>query len=614
MKKVSLWLFIALSAASAGVLASDYTIVVSDTRVANYNEAFNVKAYGALGDSTTDDLAAFNLAIAAINSAGGGTLYLPPGEYAISDETTAFSASDVTIVGENATILWNSTTSEDYLFSFTEISSASGTLTAALARGDSTISTGATISSSNILSFKNGPKYFESAERNNKMGEQIILEDGEDYFAIAPIFAYASGFSFDIITPATGCEVIGITVIGSGTDNGTGVLDVQGAVGFKVRDCNFSDVNIGIALLETRDSSIIGCKFKNIDKAGSGYSIAANANNYNLSVIGNNADIVRHFFTTTGESGVTRKVLVSGNSVSRSRLGAIDTHAQGYDITISGNHISDSLTGINVRSPYSYIVGNVLHNCNRYPYPSEYASVSSKASQSSILTGEMGFINLTVSNNTIVVDTDISVIDGTTLYGSGIDIRSTDNDTTAVFTADYIRVTGNTVLGNSNNGGISIVTGEAVTDITITGNDVSQAPYNGIVVDPTAGTNGTVVIANNQTDGSFRTGYYSYNVANATNVFITNNTDSYSGATNRTLALDTVTTATISGNQWVIGMAPTLTSVTTMKYGESPAIRFGATAPTDTVGRRGALFWYGAGDTLKVYTGATSGWPWVPLH
>ena len=50
-------------------------------------------------------------------------------------------------------------------------------------------------------------------------------------------------------------------------------------------------------------------------------------------------------------------------------------------------------------------------------------------------------------------------------------------------------------------------------------------------------------------------------------------------------------------------------------WGSFPSVRFGATAPTDTTGRRGSLFWFDptGGDTLKVYTG-TADWRWKALH
>lgn len=48
---------------------------------------YNVKAYGAVGNGTTDDRAAINAAITAANAAGGGTVYMPPGTYLVTAAT-----------------------------------------------------------------------------------------------------------------------------------------------------------------------------------------------------------------------------------------------------------------------------------------------------------------------------------------------------------------------------------------------------------------------------------------------------------------------------------------------------------------------------------------------
>uniref|UniRef100_UPI0032DF7C1B glycosyl hydrolase family 28-related protein n=1 Tax=Azotobacter salinestris TaxID=69964 RepID=UPI0032DF7C1B len=45
---------------------------------------FNVKEYGAKGDGNTDDTDAIQAAIDAASKAGGGTVYLPAGEYRVS--------------------------------------------------------------------------------------------------------------------------------------------------------------------------------------------------------------------------------------------------------------------------------------------------------------------------------------------------------------------------------------------------------------------------------------------------------------------------------------------------------------------------------------------------
>lgn len=48
----------------------------------------DVRAYGAVGDGTTDDTAAINTATAALDALGGGTLFFPDGTYIISDDLT----------------------------------------------------------------------------------------------------------------------------------------------------------------------------------------------------------------------------------------------------------------------------------------------------------------------------------------------------------------------------------------------------------------------------------------------------------------------------------------------------------------------------------------------
>jgi hypothetical protein len=47
---------------------------------------FNVKAYGAVGNGTSDDTAAIRTTISAAAAAGGGVVYLPQGDYLISGE------------------------------------------------------------------------------------------------------------------------------------------------------------------------------------------------------------------------------------------------------------------------------------------------------------------------------------------------------------------------------------------------------------------------------------------------------------------------------------------------------------------------------------------------
>ncbi|MFF3565727.1 glycosyl hydrolase family 28-related protein [Streptomyces sp. NPDC002574] len=63
----------------------------------------NVRAYGAHGDGSTDDSAAIQTAINTASSSGGGTVYLPPGDYACSNSLTP--QSNVTLSGDPGTTI-----------------------------------------------------------------------------------------------------------------------------------------------------------------------------------------------------------------------------------------------------------------------------------------------------------------------------------------------------------------------------------------------------------------------------------------------------------------------------------------------------------------------------
>jgi hypothetical protein len=107
----------ALTAVAADALLDAHAVPVDDadggTRRASLAQlrtqiglpVFNVRAtpYGAVGDGTTNDSAAFNAAIVAANAAGGGIVYVPAGTYRLV--TTATLLSNVHLEGEGPTSL-----------------------------------------------------------------------------------------------------------------------------------------------------------------------------------------------------------------------------------------------------------------------------------------------------------------------------------------------------------------------------------------------------------------------------------------------------------------------------------------------------------------------------
>jgi len=73
MKRL-LWPVLCLLLAAVVAGASDYEIVVSDTRVLDYGGTYSISAYGATGDGETDDSAAIQAAIDAVEALGSGTV------------------------------------------------------------------------------------------------------------------------------------------------------------------------------------------------------------------------------------------------------------------------------------------------------------------------------------------------------------------------------------------------------------------------------------------------------------------------------------------------------------------------------------------------------------
>jgi len=72
------------------------------TVLAKLQESVSVKDFGAVGDGVTDDTAAIQAAIDAVQNAGGGSLFFPSGTYNVTGlDTTDTSNPDLTLYGEN---------------------------------------------------------------------------------------------------------------------------------------------------------------------------------------------------------------------------------------------------------------------------------------------------------------------------------------------------------------------------------------------------------------------------------------------------------------------------------------------------------------------------------
>jgi hypothetical protein len=84
---------------SGGTLnLSNLTLTLGNPKAIGVVDTKNVKYYGAVGNGSTDDTAAFQSAVAAMPY--GGTLYVPSGWYKLTDEITLHAG--ITVIGDGA--------------------------------------------------------------------------------------------------------------------------------------------------------------------------------------------------------------------------------------------------------------------------------------------------------------------------------------------------------------------------------------------------------------------------------------------------------------------------------------------------------------------------------
>jgi hypothetical protein len=220
---------------------------------------------------------------------------------------------------------------------------------------------------------------------------------------------------------------------------------VDGTQGVLIDSCSFEQIMAGIGVSSSHLVQVTGCRFNRVNHVGLGYSVMVGCFTNGISVTNCIGDKGRHFVTTVGEGGIARAISVAGNTFRGSILGAIAPHAQGYDITIENNHISDSNIGIISRSPNTVIRGNTIVNCG-IPNVSSVEKVA--ADQHAIYACEQGHINLIVSQNTVLYDADRwgGTINNQTIFGIAILVNGNPSETGhAEFKNAFVVVKGNTI-------------------------------------------------------------------------------------------------------------------------------------------------------------------------
>ena len=408
------------------------TGAVATTVQAKLRETVSVMDFGAVGDGTTDDTAAIQAAVNALNSAGGGSLYVPSATYLITQITLK---SNVSIVGNGNSSIFKvkAGTSVD-IFTATSISNV--------------LLSNFYVDCTNQGGAFNGIKItgFTNSEINgvtiyNAAGfGWLIFSSINSKFLRNTINITRQWDGMTISTGSIGNIIEGNTVINS-YDSGIGFTNTIGTV------CvgNYVD----------RSGVVVSGSYvaPGIDAAG-----AVNADITGNYVIGNLYGISLLQHPNSGQN--PKRVTCSGNTVADSvygiMLGAVSvilpatTVGVLSEIIISGNKIfGDSVQGIHLDTCQNITVcANDVSYCTNGIYINNTSYITLSANTSNLNTSN-GF-NFSSGNSNIVLINNVSKQNSTLDYTGNLGSGSIGmgNITTTGYDMDYSGVYGANLKGN----------------------------------------------------------------------------------------------------------------------------------------------------------------------
>jgi polygalacturonase len=117
-----LFLIANASCSKANLNSKNKVIATADAQATLMNAAqshgrqhVNVRSMGAAGDGITDDTKAFQKSIDAVAANGGGTVWVPPGDYSINVDTSIFLKSNVIFsMADRARLIADTSSNERY--------------------------------------------------------------------------------------------------------------------------------------------------------------------------------------------------------------------------------------------------------------------------------------------------------------------------------------------------------------------------------------------------------------------------------------------------------------------------------------------------------------------
>jgi len=342
-------------------------------------DIFSVKDFGAVGDGVVDDTTAVIAAITAAVASTPATLVFPAGVYKCTSVLGDFTASNLSLIGEDATLDFGSiaTSPAVTMLSFSGSIAAGISLTSNAANAQKTISVvSSTFAAGDFVKIKS-TSIWDSSRTNTTYGELNFIQSVPGYSSVVvandlmSTYTTAASATIAKITPVRNINIQGLKLQGpTGNDNHKGIVITYG-INCTIDGIQSYDMDaIHVQFFDSTFCRVLNSYFQESNAATTGYGTSFADATQDCSAENNVYTDVRHSLSTNNSAagGVTRRILFANNIVTDSALAtsgsggdAIDAHAGSEDISIIGNICNASSgSGINVEGRSTTISGNVI--------------------------------------------------------------------------------------------------------------------------------------------------------------------------------------------------------------------------------------------------------------
>ena len=440
----------------------------------------DVASFGAKGDGVTNDLAAFNAAVASVSAAGGGILRAGAGTFRLDGQVLWKNGVFLEGSGKGATVLDFSqksgfSNSEGVVLAADGGVSNAVSVTGDVGRGDTAIPVGSVVgfAPNDYVQIRSTETAYGEATKGETAQVQWA-DSGYIYLKHPLTYDYTvSGNTVEVVKVTTNTGGISkLTIKGKGpnpagypsptytgtpneslpgADHGDYGLDVRWGRDWKVDDVHF----IGV---ENSAIRLFGCIGTQVVNSFIDFDSINQLFQYGVSIFGACKDTLvqnnrftngRHSVTTNSSTlvdpdyehvrGMPVGVLIDGNISTGTWVYGIDSHRAGSDIIISNNIVSGVSGGILIRAPRTKVVGNTV----RLPNISTPGITMVHGIASYFVCDEQEIVDNTISGGSI------GIYVSPTTRGRGMKIQGNNISNTRLTPISVNRVDGLDIFGNT---------------------------------------------------------------------------------------------------------------------------------------------------------------------